>query len=165
MKTSEFIKEIESYCNWLNSKADSKGVSYKVGNDPWNNIVLKKHETITFPMLHVSKGEVNDYSFVFSPGVNINDTETARMLGVLVDYAATPLKERKDEQRWYIHLFEDTDGYLNLQKDEGFYELSTKMETVSHKTKFTRSEIEDWAGTNSDEIIDWIIDKFGEEAE
>lgn len=149
MKTKEFIKKV-------------KGLGARPSDDIGEIDVY--NSDMDFRLASVSY--IHERRFVVtldSDSSGLTKSEQEVLAKLVFEYGMTPLEERKDEQCWYIHLFEDADEYLNLQKDEGFYELSDKVETGSHKTKFTRSEIEDWAGTNSDEIIDWIIDKFGEE--
>lgn len=124
---------------------------------------------------------IHDRCFVVSldSDSGLTKSEQKVLAELVVEYGMTPIEERKDEQRWHIHLLEDSDEYLNLYKapymckapykgcqdpyDKGHYMLSDKSDGGSYQTEFTHSEIADWAGTSNDDVIDWIIDRFGEE--
>lgn len=172
MKTKDMIIAAEAYCSYLNDKSVFKSIKYRVEvND--EEILIRSEEKFGSLRVWVSRKLTNMYEFHMISNVEYDECQIRKIIRSLIEYSKTPLKEREDEQRWHIHLLEDSDEYLNLYKDpyigykdpnyKGHYMLSDKDEGGSYQTKFTRSDIEDWAGTNSDEVVDWIIDKFGEE--
>ncbi len=137
-------------------------------------IIKSKKQVLRLELKKRFKDEVGDYAVMVNKATEcyqivideIDGVASCDLLAIfkaVKEYADTPLEERKDEKWWYIHICEDEDEYLNLNKKRGGYDINNQAQTIHHQTKFTRSEIEDWAGTNSDEVIDWIIDKFGEE--
>lgn len=91
------------------------------------------------------------------------DPETEHYATVYASLIVSWGTKQDCEKRWYIHQYDASNGYVNLHKEQKEYVLSTKGDTDSYKTEFTRSEIGDWAKTDSNEVIDWIINKFGEE--
>lgn len=46
-----------------------------------------------------------------------------------------------EEPLYYVHLVSGEVGYLNIGKNTGIKWLSTKYESETHKTKFTRAEV------------------------
>lgn len=151
MKTKEFIEKV-------------KRLGFRLVEDGVGVAVYDKE--MTYELASVS--DMHEKRFELDLDVvDLTESEQESLMKLVVEYGATPLSkrevERKYEKRWHIHLSRGGSEYLNQDKETGFYELDTKYEINDYKTKFTRSEIGEWAGTSSDRIIDWIIDKFGEE--
>lgn len=46
-----------------------------------------------------------------------------------------------EEPLYYVKLLDDTGGYLSIEKNLGLKVLSTKYESGTYKTKFTRAEV------------------------
>lgn len=46
-----------------------------------------------------------------------------------------------EEPLYYVKLLDDTGGYLSIEKNLGLKVLSTKYESETYKTKFTRAEV------------------------
>lgn len=100
--------------------------------------------------------------FISSKNRNTIDTEGAvfdvsdELFKLVCEYAATPIKEREDEKRYYIHVIKFAYGYLNLNKNnyDADYVLNTSDVTEHYKTIFTESEIEEMK-CNPNLAIDW----------
>lgn len=162
MKTKKMISVMENYCDYLNENSKSDEHEYEV-NVTNEEIIITDNNTFGFPRAYVSETEMDKYEFTLTSDVEYDDYHVRKLIKALLKYSRTPLEQRKDEKRWYIHLVEDSEAYLNLDIKEDRYFISNKEEYRSYQTKFTRSEIEDWAGNDSDEVINLIINKFGEE--
>lgn len=59
---------------------------------------------------------------------------------ILAELAMTPLDERAEDKKYFIHVFKDCDGYLNFYG--GKPEINDTYDGGKYKTKFTDKEIE-----------------------
>lgn len=80
---------------------------------------------------------------------------------ILSELAMTPLSERVDEKKHFIHVLNGYYGYLNFVN--GVFELGDNNNTDVFKTKFTDKEIEELK-QRDDVPLDWNKVKL-EEAE
>jgi len=62
------------------------------------------------------------------------------ILRIIVEYAMTPLDERKDTKKYLVHLLPTDDGYLNLDNVDDELLLDNIAETLGYQTKFTEKE-------------------------
>lgn len=60
---------------------------------------------------------------------------------ILAELAMTPIDERKEDKKYFIHVFKGYDGYLNFAG--GKPELNDIHDSGIFKTKFTNKEIEE----------------------
>lgn len=168
MKTSELKKVMKEYCDAYPKIREYKSIELKFGLEPNESaprcLIIDKYYKNNYDG-NVIKIYTHNDSYVISINQELLPTskEFKKLYNAILEYIDTPIKEREDEKRWYIHLVEDSEAYLNLDTTEDRYFISTKEDYRSYQTKFTRSEIKDWAGNDSDEVIDLIINKFGEE--
>lgn len=61
---------------------------------------------------------------------------------ILSELAMTPLNERKNDKKYYIHVFEGSVGYLNVNISMSKTSLDNSIEMPGIETKFTLKEIE-----------------------
>lgn len=61
---------------------------------------------------------------------------------ILSELAMTPLEERADEKKYFIHVFEGSVGYLNVNISMSWTSLDNSIEMPGIETKFTLKEIE-----------------------
>lgn len=128
------------------------------------NDFCEKVEELGFRTTHVNKyiyienrmvdtcAMVNEYN-CYEVNTDMEDfyeleEETKKELfKLLAEYSSTPIKERKEEKRYYVkHKFlmnETSSFYLNYKPEEKKYVLSGSLETDDYKTKFTKQEIEE----------------------
>lgn len=162
MKTKQMLLAMESYCDYLNENSKSNEHEYEV-NVTNEEIIITVNNTFGFPRAYVSKTEMDKYEFTLTSDVEYDDYHVRELIKALLKYSRTPLNER-GEKRWRVQLGNGAGGnYLNYRRRERNYVISNGDDSELYQTKFTRSEIEDWAGTDNDVIIDWLIKKFGEE--
>lgn len=113
----------------------------------------------------------NDYSIEINEVDSIPSSYVSMIIDAILEYRATPLEQRKDEDLYYIRFTDGNDksnGYLNkylgnISTSEYF--VDDYHERSYQKTKFTKVDIEEWAKTKDPKIIDWIIKRLGEEVE
>lgn len=163
MRTSEIRDYMNDFCKVLNMTNERH--TFEFEEDISNMRIVRHIGKFRGEVCSVLKDAQGIYFVNVNDYIKCSNIYLIEFIGNVRNYAETSLDERKDERRWRIHFGTSDINYLNQDKETGTYERNTERETNSYKTKFTRSEIADWAGTNSDEIIDWIIDKFGEEVE
>lgn len=61
---------------------------------------------------------------------------------ILSELAMTPLDERKEEKKYFIHVFRSQqDGYLTLVNDKAEFGSRLEANSFSIKTRFTKKEI------------------------
>lgn len=71
---------------------------------------------------------------------------------ILSELAITPLDERVEEKKHFIHVLKGKNGYLNIVKDK--VKFNDNDETNVFKTKFTDKEIEELK-QRDDIPLDW----------
>lgn len=74
---------------------------------------------------------------------------TEELFDLCVEYAKTPIEERKDEEKFYLHkiesFYDDYDvkyAFLNLDMDENTFFLDNAGQEYDCKTQFTQKEID-----------------------
>lgn len=124
MKYSEFVKNIED-----------ANCAIKISeNDSTISLSGKKHDGT------VAHAEVNKKFFAncYIDGIS---EDIAKLV---LKLAFTPLKERIEKEKYFIHLFPGVGGYLNIGNDSSLC-LNTRIQTSGYKTIFTVDEINDLA--------------------
>ena len=119
MKTKEFIKQVEE----LGYKT-VKMNSYIIVYDPDN--------------MDERVGAVNIYC---ERQLSISDA-FYDLTKLLIAYAETPLDEREDEKKYYVKVFNQTNGFLNMNVENNLFVLDESYQSKPFKTQFTRAEIE-----------------------
>lgn len=61
---------------------------------------------------------------------------------ILAELAMTPLDERVEEKKYYVKIFDNGLGYLNIDISTGDIMVGSMCETGFFKTKFTNKAIE-----------------------
>ena len=146
MKYSEAVKQIEE----LSSKYDV----YMVGGDLtvyYKNIIVawvKSDERYLF-----YNDENNFKKMPFSN----------KLYMILAELAITPLDKRVEEKKYYVKIFDNELGYLNIDISTGDITAGSVFETGFFKTKFTSKAIEQLK-QREDIPLDWNKVKL-EEAE
>lgn len=82
---------------------------------------------------------------------------------ILSELAITPLNKRTEQKKQYVKICNHPSGYLNIDTDTIKWDVDTKKEMHSIKTKFTDKEIEQLK-QRDDIPLDWNKVTF-EEAE
>lgn len=80
---------------------------------------------------------------------------------ILAELASTPLDERVEKNKYFIHVFKGNKGYLNLMIQTNETRLDNSLEMYDVKTKFTDKEIEQLK-QRDDIPLDWNKVKFEE---
>ncbi|MCG0767565.1 hypothetical protein IMAU10058_03011 [Lactiplantibacillus plantarum] len=73
---------------------------------------------------------------------------------ILAELASTPLDERVEEKKYYVQVFNNAFGYLNIITLTGEMVVSGMPENYGYKTKFTDKEIEELK-QRDDIPLDW----------
>ena len=78
--------------------------------------------------------------------VTICDEKDFNMIKAAVEFAETPLEDRKEEKKFYLkHRWLDRGdeaNYLNFEISGCYYSLNSKLEASWAKTKFTLEQIQ-----------------------
>ena len=82
---------------------------------------------------------------------------------ILSELSITPLDERIEEKKYYVKIFDNEFGYLNIDSSTGEINVSCKFVGYGCKTEFTNKEIEHLK-QRGDIPLDWKKVTF-EEAE
>ena len=124
MKYSEFVKNIEdANCGIKISENDSTiSLSGKMHDDTAMAIGINKK--------------------IFGNYYMINVTEDIAKLVLKLTF--TPLEERIEKEKYFIHLFPGVGGYLNIDNNSNLF-LNTRVQTSGYKTEFTVNEINNLA--------------------
>ncbi len=125
MKTKEFIKRVEE----LGYVVEDTVVTYEVYNNALIcAVIFKKNNRVS----------------LFSECLANNN-----LLKICVEYARTPIDEREEEEKFYLHkiesFYDDYDvkyAFLNLDMDENTFFLDNAGQEYDCKTQFTQKEID-----------------------
>ena len=125
MKYSEAVKQIEE----LSSK-------YRV-------YMTDENFTITYKNMIVA-WVVNKQRYLFyNNEVHFNKLPFSdKLYMLLAELAITPLDKRVEEKKYYVKIFDNELGYLNIDISTGDITAGSVFETGFFKTKFTSKAIE-----------------------
>lgn len=135
MKTKEFIKRVEAL----------RGIG-EVKTDPFTgDSYLKATSVGNFKVFEVKKDEMFRMHSEYSEYGNLPHSTQSELFKLLTEYAATPVEEREEEQKFYIKFpgIRPDEAYLNLESDYEFI-VSTNEVTSSHQSQFAQSEIDNF---------------------
>lgn len=121
-------------------------------------------------MVSVAKKKENQFYLTTEHNMGLDSEGIVSFTKKVMDYVTTPVAEREDnesEKRWRIQLAED--GFLCLKLSTKEY-LSVDLWNIEdynddewYQNKFIRSEIANYLKTDDEKIVDWFIERFGEE--
>ena len=80
--------------------------------------------------------------FLYNPMGELSEIFNTSELKLKANQAILNGEWEVEEQLYYVKLLDDSGGYLNIGKNLGLKVLSTKYESETYKTKFTRAEAE-----------------------
>lgn len=128
MKTKEFIQRVKK----LGYEVDDKGTGMFLYNG--NDIIVFVSKEKQYKL------ETSNFSAVKNP---------EKLFDLCVEYAKTPIEERKEEEKFYLQKIENFyDAYnekyafLNLDMDDNIFFLSDIEQCDNYKTQFTQKEID-----------------------
>lgn len=138
MKYSEAKKAIEA----LSSKysADSLWVYFSVNYKGREIAFVRNNKRYSFELWH-------EKYFSKLPFSN-------ELYMIMSELAMTPLNKRREAEKYYIKVFNNEFGYLNINILTGKVTADDKSETDSIKTKFTNKAIEQLK-QREDVALDW----------
>lgn len=119
MKTKEFIDRIEH------------GGCYNVEDYEEYIVIRNNYNQI---VAEIDKGRKNALDTCWSE--DISD----EFYKLLITYASTPVDERTEEKRFFVHVFAGKNGYLLFNKYTGFPDFGDKYNTAD-QVSFTLKEI------------------------
>lgn len=131
MKTREVIKEV-------------KRLGFTVKNDFELRIVIYNQEMITVAIVYSDR--LFNINTAFDAFDMVEKDKKEKLIHLIVEYARTPVEERKEEKKYYLkHKWLSDSGrrYLNLYIDKNEYEINTDSNLAEFKTQFTQAEIDE----------------------
>lgn len=130
MKTSEFIKEVEEL-----------GFDTEVFLKTGINVRTEYGKGV----LTIGSQSVYKINCFYDAYDNLSSRTREKLFNLAVEYASTPLSERKEEKKYWIKIKKITEGESYLNKHVELNELffSDKKERYGYKTQFTKKEIEE----------------------
>lgn len=133
MKTKEFIKRVEE----LGYPLSSSYYCWEIRN--------KKNYLIAV----VSKDVLYKISTDSAYWDGISDEDKNKLLGLLIEYAKTPIKDREEEKKFLIkhkYLVSKAICQVNLarNKEKNVYRvINCKVDNLVYQVQFTKKEIEE----------------------
>ena len=106
---------------------------------------LSDDEGNEFTLAHVSKKEVGVLATDFPNFYGLEHDRKLRLLDLLIEYANTPIEDRKEEEKYYYSLkgFDTlVDKYLTHGKISHSFYLVSQYEKEDYNTQFTDKEFE-----------------------
>lgn len=131
MKTNEFIKEVEAL-----------GFDTKTFLETGVNVRTKRGRDV----LAIGRQSVYKIDCFYDAYDDLAPCTREKLFNLAVDYASTPIEERKEEKKYYIKLKGISGGlnYLNYDKDDGTSIIHNKGRSHIYETQFTKQEIKDY---------------------
>lgn len=122
MKTKEFIDRIKSI--WKCNVRDDEDEGIIIIRNEYDSIIAE-----------ISKIYKNNLDTCWSEEI------PDELYKLLITYASTPVDERTEEKRFFIHVFTGKNGYLSFNKYTGFPDFCDKYNTTD-QVSFTLKEID-----------------------
>lgn len=122
MKYSEFAKNIED-----------TNCGIKISENDFSISLSGKMHDGTIMSAGISKKILRDYYM---------DNVSENIAQLILKLVFTPLKERIEKEKYFIHLLPGVCGYLNIDGDSSLC-LDTRDQALGYKTEFTINEIND----------------------
>lgn len=118
MKTSEFIKKLDEH----------------------RDEILNIENIFSEEELYLTSIKTNQFNITF-----YHDKEPNEIFDIIAEYLNTPVRERKEEKKYYLKLkaFSTGDIFLNFRPSNGNFFMSDKLEIGCIKTQFTQKEIDE----------------------
>lgn len=129
MKTSELVSKLK--------ELDYYHVERKQPGCPAEHLAISTADGYLIAM--VSEKYYGVLNTDIYTGYNENQ-EHNPILRMLIEYALTPLDERKDTKRYLVQLSPTDDGYLNLDSSSDELSLADSDATLGYQTEFTEKE-------------------------
>ena len=138
MRTNEFIKRVKE----LGFSVKEKQFIYT--NETWLIIYEGEHTKC----IGVEKNtryriDTNYGNFILF----LDDDLKWELFNLAVEYARTPIEQRKEEKKYYLRLpifgYDDEQNYLNLERDTGKYLFGSKKNIDGYQTQFSQKEIDE----------------------
>lgn len=131
MKTKDFIKEVRELGFIVEECAENSAL-----------IENSKSETVAYVVID----RLYEFDTAYYGFEEIPEPIKKKLFNLLVDYASTPLEDRKEQERFFLKFKIETDDdckYLNYYKEEDELTLDNSLETSSFQTLFTDKELEE----------------------
>ena len=122
MKTKEFIDRIKSV--WKCNVKDDEDEGIIIIRNEYDSIIAE-----------ISKSIKNNLDTCWSEEI------PDELYKLLITYASTPVDERTEEKRFFVHVFAGKNGYLSFNKYTGFPDFCDKYNTTD-QVSFTLKEID-----------------------
>ena len=130
MKTKQFIKEI-------------KPMGFDVKDLENVIVIIDSNEDF---IAKVSKVKFGGLATDYPEFYRLEHNTKLRLLDLLIEYAKTPIEDRKEEEKYYYRLkgFGDYEYYLNLDLEDDVPSklISGYFQTKYYQTQFTDAEFE-----------------------
>lgn len=128
MKDNEAKKQIEALSSKYSAKLDKFSETFKVNYKNGEVACVSNYEQYSVTVWF-------EKYFSKLPFSN-------KLYMILSELAMTPLDERKEEKKYFIHVFRSQqDGYLTLVNDKAEFGSRLEATSFSIKTRFTKKEI------------------------
>ncbi|WMM09736.1 hypothetical protein RCG47_07125 [Staphylococcus simulans] len=130
MKTKEFIASVQN-------------MGFKIAQGV--SLISVKNE-LNETLAYVDEEYTESMSTVYRNFVRLADEEKENLFKVIVEYASTPLEERKEEKQYYIKHKYLANGwnYLNYIEEIEAWRITWKQENDLSLTQFTLAELPGW---------------------
>ena len=118
MKTSEFIEKLDEH----------------------RDEILNIENIFSDDELYLTSIKTNQFNITF-----YYDEEPNEIIDIIAEYLKTPVKERKEEKKYYLKQIGIENNHSFLNYDSSICEYSTydKKEFGPYQTQFTQSEIDE----------------------
>jgi hypothetical protein len=129
MKTKEFIEKVEE-------------LGYSVSNTDYAEYLYNKGDLLGLVQ--------NNKQYKLTVYDLFKEKNARELFNLCVEYARTPIKERKEEEKFYLqkmksfyeNVYDEKDNFLNFGKSRNIYFLFNKDQCDGCQTQFTQREID-----------------------
>lgn len=135
MKTSEFIKKVED----LGLIVEPERSMMSDESAILDCMHIYRHSD-SFPVTSVGIDKTYEIDTLKSNFEGCSEADRANLWKLLIDYAGTPIEQRKDELKFYVRILTGNNGWLNWNDETGELGTNTRYDHEQWHADFTEKQ-------------------------
>lgn len=135
MKTSEFIKKVED----LGLIVEPERSMMSDESATLDCMHIYRHGD-SFPVTSVGIDQAYEIDTLKTNFESYSETDSAKLWKLLIEFAATPIADRKVEPTFYVRILTGNNGWLNWNEETGELGANTRYDHEKWHAGFTEKQ-------------------------